>query len=106
MQTQFYTGSATPFSILQERDHSGADRHALHCAQHVQVEVPTRAGHGVAAVPPVAIHGPGRLLKEPASATTAVVVCNSSGDRHFLALECDAHEARGHLLDERGGGHC
>lgn len=35
--------------------------------------------------------------------TAAVHV--SSGRRQLLTLERDAHESRGHLLDEGGGGH-
>lgn len=32
-------------------------------------------------------------------------VAVTSNSRHLLALECNAYEARGHLLYERGGGH-
>jgi len=70
----------------------------------VPVEVPARAGHCIAAVPAVAVHGPGRLLKE-SLVVLPTTVSGGRKRRRFLALERETHETRGHLLDEGGGGH-
>lgn len=67
------------------------------------VEVPARAGHRIAAVPAVAVHGPGRLLKE--SLVLLPTTVGGGRERDLRALERQTHETGGHLLDKGGGGH-
>ncbi|KAG9457346.1 hypothetical protein H6P81_001854 [Aristolochia fimbriata] len=79
------------------RDHPGPDGHRLHGLEHVGVALPARAADGVAALPPVAVHGPHRLAEEPPGG------CAVAAGAAPLALEGDPDEAGGHLLDEGAG---
>lgn len=90
-------GSLPP--VVHHRDHASSDRHAPDRAEHVPVEVHARARHREAALPPVAVHGPRRLLEQFPPLRL------SSHRRDLLGLERDAHEPRRHLLDEGRRGH-
>ncbi|BAS95490.1 Os05g0577150, partial [Oryza sativa Japonica Group] len=83
---------------------AGAHGHRLQRAQHAPVGGAALAAHRVAAALAVAVRAPHRLLEQPLPAARRGGQGGGGAALGALALERDAHKARGHLAHQRGGG--